>query len=127
MALFKNFSIGTSRGSHSQSSRGSLSPHESNKPKQNASESEKETLSLTELKSRLLGTLIQLCGKDKRLIGMVKTLVTPILSSLTQAQIDEGATYLFNEIARLKRDNLITLMATNAYDYPMGTIENRPE
>lgn len=127
MAILKNISTALSRGLPSASSRGKSSLHESTKHKNGASASEPETDSLKRLKSRLLNTLIQLCGKDQMLTGMVRKLVVPILLGLSQAQIDEGATFLFVEIARLKNDGLITLMNTDALTGDLGTIENRQE
>jgi hypothetical protein len=114
MAILKNISTALSRGSLSQSSRAKLSPQESKK-RSDEGLSEAQKSSLMELKSRLFNTLIKLCGGDKRLTGMVKTLVTPILSSLTRAQIEEGASFIHGEIEALANAGLIEL----------GAIENR--
>src|SRR4030095_592917 len=114
MAILKNISTALSRGSLSQSSGAKLAPKESkNRSDEGLSEAQKS--SLMELKSRLFNTLIKLCGGDKRLTGMVKTLVPPILSSLTRAQIEEGASVIHGEIEALANAGLIEL----------GAIENR--
>src|SRR5215470_12672202 len=105
MSILKNTLTALSRGLPSQSSRGRSSLQESKKPNGDGLTVEERT-SLAELKFRLLNTLLQLCGKDQILIGMVRKLVIPILSNLSLAQIEEGANFIHAEIEALKNAGL---------------------
>jgi hypothetical protein len=119
MSILKNISIGLSRGLPSPSSRGKSSRLESKKHSEDGL-TETQRNSLQTLKSRLLDTLIRLCGSDQMLQGMVRKLVVPILSGLTQAQIEEGASFIHGEIEALRDAGLIELGATTNREERQG-------
>src|SRR5262245_14696272 len=75
----------------------------------------KRKTSIGPLQRRILETLIQLCGTDQMLLGVIRKMAVPMLSELSQAQIEEGARFLHYELTAMHDAGLIDL----------GTIENR--